>query len=48
MTKDESITVYMTEETKQKIKEQAEAEGLSPTVWMRHKAKKALPAEATV
>jgi len=48
MTKDQSITVYMTEETKQKIKEQAQTEGLSPTVWMRHKAKKALPAEATV
>jgi uncharacterized protein YlaI len=47
MTKDEHIRVYMTPETKQRIKEKAKSEGLDPSVWMRHKAKKELPQEAT-
>lgn len=47
MTKDEYIRVYMTQETKRRIKEKAKSEGLDPSVWMRHKAKKELPAEAT-
>jgi hypothetical protein len=47
MTKDEHIRVYMTPETKQKIKEKSKQEGLDPSVWMRHLAKKNLPQEAT-
>jgi len=47
MTKDEHIRVYMTEKTKSKIQEQAEKEGLEPSVWLRHKAKKNLPQEVT-
>lgn len=45
--KDEWIRVYMTSDTKKRIEEIAEAEGLDPSVWMRHKTKKELPAEAT-
>jgi len=47
MTKDEHIRVYMTEKTKRKIKEQAEKEGLEPSVWLRHKAKMQLPQEVS-
>jgi len=45
MTKDEHVRVYMTRQTKQRIKQEAKSEGLSPSVWMRHIAKKQLPQE---
>jgi len=45
MTKNKHIRVYMSRKTKEKIVEQAEKEGLKPSVWLRHKAKKNLPQE---
>ena len=46
MTKDEHIRVYVTPDTKEKIREQAEKEGLNPSPWMRQLAKKQLNGES--
>jgi len=40
MTKDNHIRVYLETETKQKIKQKADEEGLDPSPWMRSLAKK--------
>lgn len=45
MTKDETIRVYVSNQTKDKIKDQAEREGLKPSSWLRRLAKKELPRE---
>jgi predicted DNA binding CopG/RHH family protein len=45
MTKDTHIRVYLTAETKQKIKQKAEEEGLDPSPWMRSLAKQQLAGE---
>jgi len=45
MTKDNHIRVYVSDETKKKIKKTAEEEGLEPSPWMRSLAKKQIGGE---